>query len=251
MRFIIISTCYNVAKWIPINVAMVKYQSYHDFLCVYVDDNSKDNTFEILKRETHEDNRFVILQNPDSGSQGAAYMYAYDWINTNALAGKNDVIVEIDGDDWLSSVFVLDYLYEIYKNSNIWMTCGQYQIYPTMGLGGHYNMYFDDSIDKENTYKKHPFPYSHLKTYRKFLLDKIDRHDLIDKETGKIFKFAWDHALCIPMVEMAGKDRIYVCRDVLYVLNRASELQNEGKCSLTEQKQVEARIRGGRVYDRT
>ena len=83
------------------------------------------------------------------------------------------------------------------------------------------------------------------------IFNKIDRKDLIDKETGKIYNAAWDHALCLPMVEMAGSNHIHRCDDILYILNRSEELQNEGKVNTNNQKLVEQRIRQNQpVYNR-
>jgi hypothetical protein len=130
------------------------------------------------------------------------------------------------------------------------MTCGQYQIYPTSELGGHASMKFDRNVDNANAYRNAPFPYSHLRTYKKFLLDKVNREDLINPETNELYTSAWDFALFMPMVEMAGMDRIYQVDDILYTLNRHSELQHEGNKFPVEQKRSDALIRKGRVYDR-
>ena len=130
------------------------------------------------------------------------------------------------------------------------MTYGNYQEYPEGNLGGHYQMSISNDVDARNLHRKFPFPYSHLKTYKTFLFNRIDRRDLIDPQTGKTFRSAWDHALCIPMVEMAGTERIQKTEDILYVLNRDDSLQNESKDRLKAQKDTEARIRSGRVYEK-
>jgi hypothetical protein len=52
------------------------------------------------------------------------------------------------------------------------------------------------------------------------------------------------------MVEMAGKAHIQICRDILYVLNRSEDLQNESKISLDSQKQAEYLVRSKRPYQK-
>jgi glycosyltransferase involved in cell wall biosynthesis len=249
-KFIIITTCYNVSPYLEHNITVNKFQSYTNSLFVYVDDNSSDNSYDILISLTKEDDRFIILKNINNGSQAKSYIHAIEYLKENNLIFPEDIIVEIDGDDWLSSTFVLEYLNEIYQNPEIWMTYGQYQMWPKGELGGHFSMSIDDEIDRLNQYRKYPFPYSHLKTYKYWLFNKIDRQDLIDPTTKKLYSAAWDHVLCIPMVEMAGKEHIYRCEDVLYILNRHEELQNEGKSRVDYQKEVESRCRQGKVYDR-
>ena len=249
-KFIIITTCYNVSPYLEHNITVNKFQSYTNNLFVYVDDQSKDNSYDILKSLTKDDDRFIVIQNPNNGSQAKAYMYAIKYLEQNQLIDDEDIIVEIDGDDWLSSTFVLEYLNEIYQNPEIWMTYGQYQMWPNAQLGGHFNMEIHDGVDQENLHRKYPFPYSHLKTYKYWLFNKINRDDLIDPTTKELYAAAWDHVLCLPMVEMAGKKHIHRCNDVLYILNRHEELQNEGKARPTLQKETEARCRQGKVYNK-
>lgn len=250
-KFIVITTCYNVEPYIQMNVYMNKFQTYQDVLYVYVDDNSKDTTYKTIQNLTKDDNRFLLIKNTDNGSQGKSFMYAINYLEQNNLILDRDIIVEVDGDDWLSSPFVLEYLNQIYQYPSIWMTYGQYQIYPTGQTGGHYDMHIDDNVDKHNKHRLVEFPYSHLKTYKYWLFNKIDRNDLIDPNTGEIFSAAWDHALCLPMVEMAGKQHIYRFDEILYILNRSEELQNEGRTRSNVQKEVERRCRQQKSYSKT
>lgn len=246
-KFVIITTVYNVAKWLPININTLKMQSYDNWECILIDDHSTDGSFELCKRLSSGDDRFSVIQTAvPNGGQGDAFLHAIDSFQFD----DEDVVVEVDGDDWLSSVFVLQYLAAIYELPNVWMTYGQYQIYPTGKLGGHYTMDIRNDVDSANLHRNAPFPYSHLKTYKYHLLSKLNREHLIDPNTGRAWSKAWDHALCLPMVEMAGKDRIHRCDDILYVLNRADELQNEGKVSVKEQKEIEQKIRSLPRYDK-
>ena len=249
-KFIVITTCYNVSPYIEHNITINKFQSYENVLFVYINDNSNDETYNTLKTLTNDDKRFLILNNTNNGSQSKAYMFAIDYLENNNKIQDEDIIVEVDGDDWLSSTFVLQYLDEVYQDENIWMTYGQYQMWPSGEMGGHFHMTIKDEVDKTNTYNLHPFPYSHLKTYKYWLFNKINRNDLIDSKTNELYSAAWDHVLCIPMVEMAGKKHIYRCEDVLYILNRHEELQNEGSTRVGYQKKVESRVRLRKPYKR-
>ena len=123
------------------------------------------------------------------------------------------------------------------------MTYGQYITYPAGELGGHSHLHLDDNIDKTNSYRTNVFPYSHLKTYKAFLLDRLTDEDLIDPITGKYFNAAADFALCIPLVEMSGKSRIFRVNEPLYVYNVSQDLESETNNRLDLQKQVEQRIR--------
>jgi len=249
-RFIILTTCYNVEPYIQMNLYVNKFQAYDNVLFVYVDDKSKDTTLESIQKVAKDDERFLVISNPNNGSQAKAFMYGIEYLEQNNLIQDEDIIVEVDGDDWLASPFVLAYLNQIYQNKDVWMTYGQYQMWPTGQVGGHYLQEINDQVDQANAHRQVAFPYSHLKSYKYWLFNKIDRQDLIDPTTGQLFGTAWDHALCVSMVEMAGKKHICMCPDITYILNRAPELQNEGKSRTAEQKQTEQRVRQQKVYNK-
>ena len=110
-RFVIISTCYNVDPYVQMNIYVNKFQSYNNALFVYVDDKSTDNTYQSLIEHTKDDDRFIVLQNDNNGSQGKAYYYAIDYLKKYDKINDEDIIVEVDGDDWLSNSFVLQYCF--------------------------------------------------------------------------------------------------------------------------------------------
>ena len=82
-----------------------------------------------------------------------------------------------------------------------------------------------------------------MKTFKAFLLDGITDADLIDPTTGEYFNAAADFALCMPLVEQAGKDRIFRVSEPLYVYNTSQDLESETNNRLNLQKEVEMRIR--------
>lgn len=249
-RFIVISTVYNKSKWVRFNVNSIKQQSYSNYLAVYGYDMSTDDTLEHLTDSIKDDDKFLIFYNPNPGCFLNCFMGTYQYLKDLGKIQPDDIIVEVDGDDWLLHPFVLQYLNQIYQNENIWMTYGQYITYPTGELGGHFHLHLDDNIDKTNSYRTNIFPYSHLKTYKVFLLDKINDDDIIDPETGKYFNAAADFALCMPLVEMTGKSRIFRINEPLYVYNVSEELESETNNRVDLQKQTEQRIRQGKVYNR-
>jgi glycosyltransferase involved in cell wall biosynthesis len=238
-RFIIISTVYNKEKWIGFNVNSIKQQSYKNFLVVYAYDESSDDTLQELDKHRGKDDRFHIVFNKNKDSQISNFLYAYEHMKSLNQIEPEDIIVEVDADDWLLHPFVFDYLNQAYQNSNIWMTYGHYIEYPSGRVGGHFNMYLPDN----NNIRENPFAYSHLKTYKAWLFDKVPHEYLIDPRTGKYWRTTADFAMCMPMVEMAGKDRIIRFDQPMYVYNTSDELSSESKTNLTAQKEAERLIR--------
>ena len=242
-KFIIISTVYNKNKWVRFNVNSIKQQSYINYLAAYGYDKSTDDTLEHLVSSINSDPNFLIYNNPNPGCFLNCFMGTYNYLKDNNLINPEDIIIEVDGDDWLLHPFVLQYLNQIYQDENIWMTYGQYIHYPSGELGGHYELELNDYVDQTNSYRINTFPYSHLKTYKAFLLDNITDEDLTDPTTGKYFNAAADFALCMPLVEQAGKNRIYRVPEALYVYNTSSDLESETNNRVDLQKEVEQRIR--------
>ena len=109
-RFVVITTCYNKDKWVAYNINSIKQQSYENFLAVYGYDKSKDNTKEIILNNIKNDDRFVLYDVPIQESQMNNFFSCLQYLkDTNQLLSE-DIIVEVDADDWLMHPFVFNYL---------------------------------------------------------------------------------------------------------------------------------------------
>lgn len=238
-KFIVISTVYNKEKWVAFNVNSVKQQSYKDFVAIYGYDKSEDKSIWELHRSISQDERFHIIENEEQDSQMSNFFYIYSKAKALGLIQPEDIIVEVDADDWLLHPFVFDYLNQAYQDPNVWMTYGHYIEYPSGKVGNHFYMHLSD----DGTTRQNPFAYSHLKTYKSWLLDKVPQEDLIDPETGKYWKMTADFAMCMPMVEMAGRERIIRFDQPMYVYNSGDDSGSESKANEAEQKRIEQLIR--------
>lgn len=245
-KIVILTAAYNVSKWIDLYVSILKHQTYKNFEVYFIDDASTDNTFSRVTELTKDDSRFNVFKNKiNVGSPLANIIKGFDL----AQPHDDDIIINLDGDDWLSSVFTLDYINQFYQANNCWMTYGSYQIYPSGDIGGHSSYSFPPQVIKENSYKRFPFITSHLRTYKSWLFKKINRNDLIDPTTNKVYSQASDLALMFPMLEMSGEKAMKIDA-ILYNLNRENEL-SEATLDLSKQKETELRIRSSqKVYDR-
>jgi glycosyltransferase involved in cell wall biosynthesis len=241
-RFVVICTAYNKEKYVPFNIFSIKQQSYKNFIAIYGYDKSEDNTRQVILDNIKNDDRFILFDNPVQESQLRNYFACIEYLKSNNLLHPEDIILEVDADDWLLHAFVFEYLNQVYQNKNIWMTYGQYITYPDGAFGSHYYLKLEDEVDRHNLYRKALFPYSHLKTYKAWLLDKVPLEYVINPETGKYFSMTADFALCMPMVEMAGKDRIHRVDEPIYVYNVADDANNESG-RVDEQKRLEGAIR--------
>ena len=241
-HFKIIIPLYNVEKWIKVCIRSVKAQSHKNFECILMDDISTDGTANIIKKEIENDTRFTLVTNTE---KSYALKNIYDGI---ALSKPNDedIIVTLDGDDWLANPNVLSTLSDRYNTSDCWITYGSYAEYPT-SIRGKFARSIPESLIIKKQLRKQPWMSSHLRSFKYKLWRQIEKKDLLD-EKGNFYKMTWDLAFMFPMLEMAGLKSEYI-KDILYIYNVSNPL-NDHKVDNAYQVQLENEIRNKVPYDR-
>jgi len=218
--FVIIVPVYNSEKWIGKCIDSILMQDYNNYKLIVIDDCSTDGTWGIIKNYGVD-----CLRN--SEHSGSALANIIQGIKFFAFHDE-DIIVTIDGDDWLADNGALLYLNEVYKN-DIWLTYGQYK-----PLSGKYKYTCQDlssirtpgangklitvSVTPDNYRQSELWVTSHLRTFKHWLWNMIDDNDLRDIDGG-YFKVAWDLAFMYPMIEMAGAKHIKFIDKLLYIYN--------------------------------
>ncbi len=239
-HFKIVVPLYNVEKWIKLCIRSVKKQDYNNFECVLVDDISTDKTVEIIKKEIKNDNRFHLVVNKD---KKLALRNIYEGIEY-LKPKQNDIIITLDGDDWLAGPSVLSFLNNKYKQEDCWLTYGSYMEYPSKKRG-KFASEIPDNIIENQLYRSSPWMSSHLRTFKYGLWNKINKEDLLDPK-GNFFPMAWDLSFMFPMLEMAGKKSAFI-EKVLYVYNRDNPI-NDDKVNNFLQISIEKYIREKEKY---
>ena len=112
-------------------------------------------------------------------------------------------------------------------NKDIWLTYGSFSPVSGRYSGTCQPLSHTHTVDETGkwvdnyltpqTYRKSGvWVTSHLRTFRKWLWDKVKDEDLRD-ENG-YYKVAWDMAFMYPMIEMAG-EHIFFIDKILYIYN--------------------------------
>jgi len=125
-HFTFIIPSYNNSKWYIKNLDSIKNQSYTKWDAIYVDDNSNDNTYNLVVnyiKDNNLQNKIKVIKNDKNYKQGYSRYVAFQ------LCDDNSICCLVDGDDWLSDNYVLYNLNEIYKNNDIMLTYGKYQYF--------------------------------------------------------------------------------------------------------------------------
>ena len=113
-NFKIIVPFYNVEQWINKCVRSIQLQTYQDFKCFLIDDISTDSSVSIIEKLIANDDRFTLIKNTEKKYALRNIFEAIEQSGNNS----EDIIVTLDGDDWLATKTVLSTLDNIYRESD-------------------------------------------------------------------------------------------------------------------------------------
>lgn len=242
INFKIVVTMFNVEKWAEKTVKSVVNQEYSNFSAIFVDDISTDNTAKIVSEIIEGDDRFTLVKNTE---KKYSLKNIYDGINI-LNPDTDDVIVSLDGDDWLANPQVLSKLNNIYNSNNCWVTYGSYLEFPTGNIGIESSPY-PTSVITNNSYRKEKWRASHLRTFKYGLWNKIKYEDFLYLD-DKFCRTCIDKAFMYPLLEMAGSRAKYVS-DILYIYNLVNP-NNVHKVDRTLQLNTDAFLQAKIPYSR-
>ncbi len=241
VRFKVVIPVWNARRWIARSIMSVIFQTYQDWRLVIVDDASTDGTGRIIERFKLWDRITLIRRGERIGA------LANIALGIEALTVNDDeVIVTVDGDDWLADEKVFARLAEVYESGEVQMTYGQFR--DTQGNLGWAKAY-DKHIIENRRYRFFGMLATHLRTFRRKLWKNIRRQDLLDPQTGKPWEMAWDVAFMVPMLEMCRPEQIRcMAPEVLYIYNMNNPQSDHVK-DRAKQKDCDDRIRALPKYE--
>jgi glycosyltransferase involved in cell wall biosynthesis len=226
-------------------------QTYRNFLHIVVDDCSTDGTSDIVTKVAEErknDGNFMLIRN-DTWTHSPLASFVKGVLSVPS--DKNDIIVTIDGDDWLTCDDALECVNGVYQDTEVWMTYGSFK-----SVSGALNGYCQPLSDTR-TYRKATWTTAHLRTIKRKLFDRINIDDLRDKN-GEFYTMYLDTAYIYPCVEMSGLKHIRLIDKILYVYNDMNPLCSifdfengflKNKNLQKEAYAVEYEIRNKKQYD--
>jgi glycosyltransferase involved in cell wall biosynthesis len=241
-KIAIIIPSYNNRQWYKRNLSSVLAQDYHNFRVIYVDDCSSDGTGELVDKfiaDTNSRNLIHLIRN--SARLGALH----NLYNAVHICDDDEIVVLLDGDDWLAHNGVTKKINAVYTDPNCWMTYGQYLSWPDKLIG--YSREIASEIIDTNDFRENEWCASHLRTFYAWLFKSIKLEDLISPH-GTFYCMAWDQAIMFPMLEMSGHRAKFIS-EVLYIYNAANPI-NDCKVDRQLQRSLEMAIRTRKRYDR-
>lgn len=196
-RFKIIVPVHNSQNWVANTMDSVRFQKYSNYECIVCDDMSTDKTWDIVNSFEWGD-KFTLHKNTE---RKFALKNIHDGINM-LNPDPEDVIVVLDGDDWLPTEHVLSKLNDYYTNEKCSVTYGSFVRFPDGIIGPEASEYSQETI-KGKKFREDQWRASHLKTFKHSLWDRVSIDDLKDS-SGNFYEVSYDQAMMFPLLEMAG-----------------------------------------------
>ncbi len=208
----IIVNCGPAEQYIARCIDSIRSQSFEDWQAYVTVDPCGDRTFHEAVLASGADPRIHVRQN---GRRKYSMINLIRAVHRSA-AHPEDVVVVLDGDDWLATPDALRIIHDTYRQSGCWMTYGSW-VPDQPVMQGNWPAYPDSTTDFRNS----EWLGTAVRTWKRWLWDLIDDRDFRDAE-GRYFRVTEDQAAMLPMLEMSGTRRARHIAEVLMVYNRSS-----------------------------
>lgn len=241
-RLKVIVPSFNSVRYLPKTLNSIQMQLYRTFdVCVIDDASTLPEQKQIVLDFCQRNHWQSVFHEKNTGPLSSIIS------GIQMLECKDDdVIVVIDGDDWLADAKAFTAIAHAYTTSdNIWLTYGSFETYPPHCLNITYAAPLTSEIIQQRLYREIPWIFQPLRTFKYHLWKHLRDEDLKD-EQGRYYTVTGDRAFFYPLLEMAGH-HIHFIRRILYIYNLENPL-NDHKINRLEQLEAELRIRAMPKY---
>ena len=191
-RFVFIMPAYNAQDTIFRTLVSVWNQTHDNWKIIIRDDVSTDKTSDVVDQFVSYfgvQDKVSIVKNKEK-----------KWEVANILdmlqeCESDDIICRLDGDDWLcdsDALSIIDHRYRTLGCEALW----------TKHRWSFSQMNISGPLPKDADPYKHPWVSSHLKTFRKKLIDNVSDENFRGKD-GEYFKRIGDQAVYLPVLHNA------------------------------------------------
>ena len=212
MTLRVIVNCGPCEEWIDHCLTSLRAQTWRDWQAYVTVDPSGDRTYQRAIEARRHDERIHIRCNE---RRHYSMRNLVDGI-ARSEAAPDDVIVILDGDDWLMHDDALALIAREYARHDCWMTYGSW-VSNDPATPGFWPPYPKDTTD----FRKLRWLGTAIRTWKKWLWDLVDPNDFLDRR-GQYFRVVEDLASMFPMMEMSTPRRMRHVVDPLMLYNRAN-----------------------------
>jgi len=238
-HFVFIAPMYNASDTLPMMLHSLCGQSYNHWKLILIDDVSSQehreksekicNEFKLLLNKKYSDN-IINVWNVEKKWEVANVLHGLSFCN------DNDIVCRIDADDWLTdtdSLAIIDSAYQQTECDILW----------TAHRWGFSDKNISGPMSQDSNPYKHPWVSSHLKTFRKKLLNDV-KDENYRGEDGNYIRRAGDQAIYLPALHNSKK-RIFLPRVMYhYTINDVPETYQTNDAIFQRDEAVFLRNRG-------
>lgn len=211
-KFVFVCPMFNMSKTLPRLLHSICGQSYDNWRLILIDDVSSRE--EAIKEREIID-AFRRLIEPGTAEQESKIQVVWNdekkWEVANVLHGismcdDNDIVCRIDADDWLTetdALYIISSAYNLTDCEALW----------TAHRWGFSDKNISGPMPPTANPYTHPWVSSHLKTFRKFLINDV-KDENFRGEDGNYARRAGDQAIYLPVLAKTSR-RLFLPR-VMY-----------------------------------
>lgn len=204
----------NVQGYIAKAIESVRQQTFVDWELLLIDDASTDASFENADKALDGESPARLHSHVRNAERKTALPNLMDMVQR----ATGDVIVVLDGDDWLTPN-ALERIAEEYTNPECGATYGSFRYYPE-GRLGHTREHKPDERFYDTWFYGHPLTFK-----RSLSLASMaeEPEQYLDPDTGQHYQSAYDLALFWPIAYRVAPIHI---SDVLYYYRRWGSIES-------------------------
>ena len=241
----VITPVYNAEKYIAKCIQSVAQQDYPNYIMHIIDDCSTDNTVQVVQETI--DNlpkkiRYNFVLHLNDENLGAVR----NQVNTIKEHCGDDVVMLLDGDDWLVNDPNIFHKYNNLYNEGAEFTYGScWSVCDNIPLIAQE---YPPEVKWNKSYRNYKFnwnmPYTHLRTFDAYLMHRFlntkGNHAFRDQD-GNWLKAGGDTSIFYSMIEMADPENVICVPEVMYHYNDANPI-NDYKVNAEEQNKTAAKV---------
>lgn len=241
--FKVVVPSFNSVDFIGKTLQSIESQTYRNFdVCVIDDCSTLEQQREIIKEYCQRNGWKSIFHDKNYGA-----LYGLAGAIKKFQCEDDDVVIVIDGDDWLAHDKAFEKLHEVYTENDVYLTWGQCEIYPPGKTPMRYAQPIPDMVIDQKLYRDIPFVFWHPGTFKYLLWRNLKDIDLRDAD-GEYFRIMKDKATLYPMLEMAGH-KVKFIGETLYIYNISNPLNDFATTSEEEKDRVNGLLKQRPRYE--
>ncbi len=241
---------YNPGDYLDLCINSILNQGYENFDALFIDDCSTDESYSKIpactykvdedKNPIRDENGDLIIIDKHPILEKTLCNTINAWKSNNRITAlpnihnaiinfskdPEDIIFILYGDDYVVNKRVLSLINSVYNETDCLLTYGSCKL--SDGKKSYAAAYNEKEF--ENLRRLTP-KFSLPLTFRRSLYDKLIEKDptftYFNDDLGRWFSMNSMHALCFPLMELAGFSKIQYIKDVIYVYNVDNPLNSE------------------------